>query len=343
MNFSMVNKQTTIKLLGIILIIAVLVSACKTTGRQLGAGAVIGLKEEKLDEFIAKMVDKIVTNTRDSLLNVQTTNKIDSMLNSISATLKGEITNITTTVRDSLIGEYTTLKLQKLILKIGQSANTTVGDLKRNLLGSETRLLVAKLRDQLLGDSTIQAVAALRDELLGKKTQDMVDSLLKASITSISTGFNDQIKPQIEDVLKISKETVQETINYAAWALGVLGAVLALIIAIIWRKFSTRKKIMRILTQEIDKIKDKEQYDELVGNIRSQTNSQNLESAMQNILKEEPLEQKQHWQDKDKRLLEDLVDIVEPDDQLKEKLKAKGLDKHFQAIKENGNGNHTSE
>ncbi len=335
-------------LIGLIIALGYLAS-CQSIGRGLGSGAVQGVKQEETDKFIADLVNTIVLNARNELLGDTTRQLLDSMLQEVTGRLNTDISKMTTGLRDSLLNEYTTLRLKQLILDLGEGIDSTAGGLRDNLLGARTRLLIARLRNELLGDSTLMAVAGIRDELLGPETQAMVDSLLKASITRISVGFDKEIKPQIKEVLQTTEKSVKQTINYAAWALGILAVVLAVLIALLWRKFSTRRKIMRILTQEIDKIEDQSQYDRLVANINKRTTQDKLEPAFQKILKSDHLYQQSEWKDKDKQLLktlsEDLEGLIGEDSTaaLREKLDQKGLKDHYDSVVRRKPGHSTSD
>ncbi len=312
---------------------------CKAVGKKLASGAIIGVKEQRTAEYVEGMVENIVANSRDQLLGDTTAQKIDSLLDKVMYRLRTGVDSMTTSVRDSLLNEYTSLKIKKIILEAGEGLNVTLAQARENLLGSRTKVLIGQIRDELLGDSTLLSIAAIRDELLGDATKQRIDSLLKSSITTISTGFENEIKPQIEATLQSAGRTVEDTIDAVTWAL--IGLILVLVgaVAFIWRKFSTRKRIMKILTQEIDKIKSQEQYDELVAEIRKRTLNENLEQSFQKILKQDNLYQQEEWIDKDKRLLNELASVLDAklskDDlsRISQVIAEKGLQSHFDSVR----------
>ena len=261
-------RQNTNPILFITLIFisVMMMSSCKSMlqkmGANLGKGVVKGVKAK--DGELDTLVNGIVDNVRKNALGEQTTEKIDSLLEVVTVKLQNKADSLTSSVRDSLLSEYTALKVKRIVLEAGDGLETTASNLREQLIGERTKYLVAQIRSDLLGDSTILAVSRVRNELLGEQTKAMVDSLLASSIATIATGFKDKLSPQIKDTLKDTKKTVEGTVKYVSWALGVLVAVLAIIVAWVWRRFSTRKKIMRILTQEINQIDSQEQYDSLV-------------------------------------------------------------------------------
>ncbi|MEL6558240.1 MAG: hypothetical protein AAFQ94_08655 [Bacteroidota bacterium] len=301
-------------------------------GANFGKGAVKGVKSKEAQ--LDTLVDGIVDNIRKNALGQQTTEKLDSLIEVVSLKLNNKADSLTSSVRDSLLSEYTALKIKRIVLEAGSGLEITADNLREKLLGDRTQFLVAQLRDDLLGDSTVLAVSNLRNELLGKQTKIMVDSLLASSIATIAKGYKDQLKPEIEDTLRDTKDTVEGTVKYIAWALGIVATVLAIIIALVWRKFSTRKKIMRILTQEINQIDSQEQYDNLVGKIKERTTKENLETSFQKILKEEELINQEKWVNKDQLLLKEL------NDRLRNKLDNEELDSVYQSLNEKGLGDH---
>lgn len=318
---------------------AVMMSQCKSVGKKLASGAVLGIKEEQTAEYIENMISKIVSNSRNQLLSDTTTQKIDSLMTQVLFQLKGGLDTMTVSIRDSLLGEYTGLKIKRMLVLAGEGLNITMSELRENLLGARTKILVAQLRTELLGDSTLMAVAALRDELLGPKTKAKIDSLLKSSIETISIGFENDIKPQIKDTLNSAGKTVEKTVSTVSWALGILALVLVGAVAFIWRKFTTRKRIMKILTQEIDAIKDQEQYDQLVKQISQRTKQENVEGSFKKILKQDALYQQEEWANKDKLLLKETIEAMhsklnEEDLQsITKSLAAKGLEGHLKSVK----------
>lgn len=322
------------------LIISTTIFSCKPTfekvGKNLASGAVKGLEKDKTK--IDTLLAGLISNLRENVLGDTTKQKVDSLINAVTLKLRHSADSLTTSVRDSLLSEYTALRIKRIVLEAGDGLTTTTGNLREELLGARTQFLIEQLRDDLLGDSTLMAVGAIRNELLGNQTKALVDSLLKSSIATIAKGFKEDISPQIRGTLDDTEESVKGTVKYIAWALGVLVAVLAFVTAFFWRKFSTRKKIMRILTQEINQIGDQEQYDRLTKNIKERTAKENLESTLQEILKEEQLVEQEKWVNKDKQLLKELTDnlktkLSEKDVQdLHQTLEEKGLKGHMESI-----------
>lgn len=301
-------------------------------GANIGKGVVKGVKSK--DAELDTLVDGIVDNLRKNALGEQTTEKIDSLIEVVSLKLRNKTDSLTSSVRDSLLSEYTALKIKRIVLEAGDGLEITAGNLREKLLGDRTQLLVAQLREDLLGDSTVLAVSKLRNELLGEQTKLLVDSLLASSIQTISIGFKEKLKPEIKDTLKDTKDTVEGTVKYIAWALGIVATVLGIIIALVWKRFSTRKKIMRILTQEINQIDSQEQYDNLVSKIKERTTEANLETSFQKILKEEMLIDQEEWHNKDKLLLKEL------NDRLNKQLSSEELDEVYQNLNQKGLGDH---
>lgn len=312
---------------------SILVSGCRTMGRQIAAGAVEGLKEEQADAFVKETVDKVVAGTRDILLSDETSARIEHMVDSITASLQADLSRMLTALLDDLMGETSAARLDVLIRQAGLNANAIAGDIRDNLMGARTRLLMAGLRDELLGDATSQAMAGLMEQLLGAKTQAMIDALLDASIARVATGLETEIMPQITGAVANTQKSVKSTINYAAWALAILGAVLTIIIALLWRRFTTRTRILRLLTREIDGIPDQRQYDELVGRIRRRATRERLEKSLQSILKAQGLYQQPEWVNKDKQLLLTIAGHLKDDPQLYQRLKEKDLETHFRSVR----------
>lgn len=324
----------------LVLFVSIAMYSCKPTfekvGKNLASGAVQGLEKDKqkIDTLLAGLISKV----RNNALGDTTKQKVDSLINTLALKLRNSADNLTTSVRDSLLSEYTALRIKRIVLEVGDGLTATSGKLREELLGVRTQFLVEELRNDLLGDSTLLAVRAIKNELLGDQTKALVDSLLKSSIATIARGFKENISPQIQGTLNDTQDTVKGTVKYIAWALGILAVILAAVTALFWRKFSTRKKIMRILTQEINQIGDQEQYDRLTKKIRERTTKENLESSLQEILKEEQLIEQEKWVNKDKQLLKELTaniktKLSEKDvSDLNRTLEDKGLKDHLESI-----------
>lgn len=305
-------------------------------GKRLGAGAVQGIKEERLDSLIEKVVNRIVVGSRNILLSKQTTEQIDALLDSLSQTLVTNIENMTISVRDSLLNEYTTLKVKRFIIGVGGGVTEVGEQLMDELLGKKALDLIIQLRGELLGDSTLMAVGLLRDELLGEKTKALVDSLLVRSIAIIARDFKQKIVPELNQFKSETEKAVKGIARYIAWVLGILGVVLAVVIFLIWRKMSRRTRILSIVTRSIDKIDNQDEYDDLVKRIRAETEQAALEPEFREVLVKDQLLDQKHWIDHELLKLVSTAYEKQANEenlvQLKEQMAEKGLLDQFQQL-----------
>ncbi len=302
-------------------------------GRRAASGAMVGVKNELSDEFLTNLINKIVVETRDSLLSQYTVERLDVMLDSVGRELERTSAEVSGQLIDTLLSEYVQLKIKKLIISTGGAITPVVGEIRDDLLGPKTEFLLGNIRDELLGDSTIQHIARIRNELLGDESRVLMDSLLHQALMRLSYDFKKEFKPEIIDIINKTEESGEKLFRNSIVFLVVLVISLGFI-GFLARRVWNRSRILNILTDEINKIGPQDQYDDLVGRIKKQTISRGLEGTFQKILRSHGLYQQEEWKGLDKRLIDEITatGLTEKGyEELSEKIKDEKLKAHLRS------------
>lgn len=235
---------------------------------------------------------------------------LDSMITNAGLSANAQVVHL----RDSLLNDETTERLNHLISEVvesavGDSTKHKLASLRDELLGAKLRMQIAALRNDLLGYQTNQqiqsiarnAMAALlndsvsirlgvvRDTLLGSKTNNLLKAIIDTAMLGISQRLRDDLNPQIRDNLTFIKK-------YATELLLTLGAIAAAIIILVWRNRQKYLKAVTLLTANIQKIPNQDIYDELTAKIKNDAVKNGIEPTLRTVLKENGLLGTESWQ-----------------------------------------------
>lgn len=263
------------------LLVAVLVSCVnfKKAGREAAEGAF-----EKLDAEVPGLVGRSGTALRDSVLNQDTYDRLDSLV----TVLLQELTTQAETMRDSVLGPDMEKLLSRVMSLFGDSAEVYSARIRDELLGQDTRTLLSAIRGDLLGDSTRADVKALRDELLGPATQNWIQAAVDSGMTTLIQRYRRDLKPELEKQIGFVQK-------HATKLLILAGIIAIVIIWFIWRQRLSYARMLHLVTLQIHNMPNQSFYDELTGRIRHKAREFNLEASLRKVLAKQQILGEENW------------------------------------------------
>lgn len=256
----------------------------KNVGSDLGEGLTTSLQGK--DSLFSSIGGNITKGAADSLVNERVSRNISRVLDSViinfSSTSKRELSSLV----DSILADYVEIRLRS----ISGSFTEGISDLPDDLLGERTSFLLRNLRNDLIGDSTTYRLAVMRDELLGKNTSRLVDSLIASAINTALFKYQGSRAMFREDLGFVQKNA--STILITA---GAVVAVLIIIGAIIFFKKQKLQKVSEVLSMQIHKIPNQQEYDKLVSRIQQKAQEYKVEPALRKILEDQGILGAQGW------------------------------------------------
>ena len=187
----------------------------------------------------------------------------------------------------STIGDTTSMQLTK----VGNSLHWQIGRLQGDLNGTLANLTASldtdakKMVDDIIQSALNSAsstasrakidtlVSTLLDKNTDAKAQKLVSSALQPTIDTLSNRIDRIVH---KDVPFVQKQ--------AGLLLAILGAIALVIIGFVWYERSRYSRLVKVLTYQIDKIQNKDVYNELTDNISSQTKNEGLEPLLRKTL-----------------------------------------------------------
>ncbi|MEO8398496.1 MAG: hypothetical protein ABI550_01645 [Ignavibacteriaceae bacterium] len=274
-----------------LLIISMVFSGCsiwKGVGENLGDGLMESF--EQRDSLLSSMGGNITKGARDSIINEQTKENINKLLDSVIINLSQTSSKNLSMIVDSILGEV----LQTRLRQIGETTNIQLAQLRNELLGENTASRISKIRDELLGDTTLNRVANLRNELLGIKTQTMIDSLIYSALDALMVKYN-EIQPRLSKDLREETGFIQKHASALLWTAGGIIIILAIVVGYIIIKGNKLKRVSELLTLQINKIPNQQIYDEVTSNIKAMAQEESLEPTLRKILDKQGLLNDPNW------------------------------------------------
>ncbi|MCH8902841.1 MAG: hypothetical protein IIA45_02880 [Bacteroidetes bacterium] len=297
--------------IAVFLLIGVFFSGCvlfKPLDRVI-VDAATGLEKE-YDINLDTLTHRIGKNTMEGVVDGLTSDtslvRIDSALAEILAQLKVSINEMLRESIDSALSPHTEMLLMQRIEGLSETLKIKLGEILDDPVRSKVKLLVADIMNELLGDSTLNKLTAMRDTLLGPQLQVLIDSIISSAITELALNYETKLKSQIEGTLSVAGQTVDKTVkNFKslAWVLGGIALVLLIVGGYIYLRGRRHKATLKILTSEIDNIKEQKVYDKLIGAITMHAKNSGLHPHLQGVLTEQKLHRQPEWQAKDKQVL----------------------------------------
>ncbi len=307
--------------------------ACNTAkiGENLGGGLRQGIEDFRLDTaHIADVSEAAVRAAVEEALRAEIGSRVQTQLDPILGQFMDSLNITTSMLRENLMGEASQIWLQTQADMLSQRLVATTAGLREELIGEATKQNLQTLVREALTDELNSFLANWMSQLnspqnqenltlfraqLSKETDAMIISAITSASAEFERTFDPTIKAYIDSIKTVTGDTeikvgsvVDSTTRSARNLLGVLfGGVggLLLLGGFIRYYLSTRKykDMIKILTNNIDKIGSQTEYDKLVGNIRKTMDVKGLNQDLEQILKEQHLDEQPEWDDKDKQVL----------------------------------------
>lgn len=300
----MLKRQTYL----VVLLLAVLFSACSNFFQKIGedvssgidaealtASVVATLNEDSTKTQLAAIVDRLITSSDTSINELLTQLEIDTLSKEVFQSFTTQLsesgltdtlevvlnklavnltTNLTDTVLSQLNSEQTTKQLQAF---------------KASLLDDETTALVSKSLQQIIVDLPLQSIAdQMRNDLLGEDTKLALAGMVDTSMSIVVSRLDSDISP----VIDVKLDFIQ---RYAKELLLVIGLLALGIIAFVWWQRRKYHKLVGLLAGKIDEIPDQHVYDRLTTDIRSRAVEEGLEPTLKDVLNEYGLTASEAW------------------------------------------------
>jgi hypothetical protein len=275
------------KVIIIISFLAVYFAGCsvwKGIGSDLGDGLIESFEER--DSLFSSIGGNITKGARDSIINIETEMRIQSLVENTLRTTNREALVLI----DSLLG----IALQSKLKEIGETARLEAALLRNDLLGDQTQLRVALLRNELIGDTTIFKLAQMRNELLGAGTGLLLDSLIGGALSTVILKY-DELMPRLSSDLRAEGSFLQKNASTLLWTAGGIIALLIIIGGIVYFKSRRYKEISELLTYQIHKIPDQQSYDELTARIKNHAQQNSVEPDLRKLLTNQGIIYDTNW------------------------------------------------
>jgi|GEM_PF-986326 len=342
--------------------------ACNTSrlGENLGGGLKEGIEDFRLDTaHIADVSEAAVRAAVEEALRAEIGNRVQAQLDPILGQFMDSLNITTNMIRESLTGEASQIWLQTQVDMLSQKLQLTAAGLREELIGEATKENVQTLVRETLTDELNSFLANYMSQLnspqnrenltlfrekLSTETDALVASAIVQASTEFERTFDPKIKAYIDSIKTVTGDTeikvgsvVDNTTRNARNLLGVLfGGLggLLLLTGLVRYYISTLKykDMIKILTNNIDKIGSQTEYDKLVGNIRKTMDVKGLNRDLEKILKEQNLVDQPKWKDKDEQILRLISKhlkekkAIENVAQLEAEARDLGLDDHLESV-----------
>jgi len=234
-------------------------------GRRFTGNAIMGVSDSS-----KKALNNILNNINNALNQLKLDPAVKKLLFAIST-----------------IGDTTSMQLTK----VGNSLHWQIGRLQGDLNGTLAKLTskldadAKKLVDDIIQSALTAAssptsrakidtlVSTLLDKNTDDKTQRLVSSALQPTIDTLSNRIDRIVHKDVSFVQK-----------RAGLLLFIVGGIALGIIAFVWYERTRYARLVKVLTYQIDKINEKDVYNELTSNISSQSKMEDLEPLLRRTL-----------------------------------------------------------
>ncbi len=332
----------------IVLLLANILAGCNVFPK-----AKVTLRDALSQGIIDARVDSLLKASADSVLNVVLkTERFQQLRREWGTVLQQTSDSLyyaTDTVLNSMLRTYTDQWLVQmdagLLNTLARAKNSVTDDQLKNYITSLISRDLARSLNQLIDQLSYKIrspefKASLADLRMFLDLQ--VDSLSRSAASGAVAVLNDSLLPRIDlllDKLVAERDKTQRGVTSTVWVI-LIGIVAILLIAFLIRALYVKlryQRMLKLITGEVDKIESQPVYDRLVHNVSEKMKSEGLEKTLRkDILDEQGLIDQPEWQQKDANLLKALIGELKlsglGEAQIKEKLKEKGLEEHFESI-----------
>ncbi|MBL7942886.1 MAG: hypothetical protein JNM00_08975 [Flavobacteriales bacterium] len=300
----------SIKLLFIWLLagsIAALIS-CRSMGDSLGQGAVDSFTRQEnrdsLDRTVSQLVASTVRILNDSLIDSTIQKRLTALVDSITYHLDSGLHRSFKSLREE--------EINVLLSDLQQFVKTLPEDVRNGLLNEKTSRWFTDLMSDLVTMAGNE-IRAVKDSLLGPTTSAAVMALIDSAVIQLSRSYNTRIKDDIDGIFSRADESVakaearaQSLKNKLTWSLVAAGALISGLLVLgrlIYGKQLRNRRLISILTKQINDLPDRSLYDQVTERIAKEAGAKGLLKPLDQMLKEDLAGEKQVWKDKKEQLL----------------------------------------
>jgi len=254
----------------------------RSTSRSI-AQDVDDLLKERGDPTIRHLVGTAGAALRDSVLNGATQASLVRIVDALAA----DVTERSEVLRDSLLSSEVVdfvARLRSTVL--GDSTHAYLLQIRDDFIGPDAQHLISTLRDSLLDEKTRRYAMTLRDDLLGPHTQRAVEILAGAMVDRGVDKFVERYKGSVRPLLNEEVSTVRRFAWQIVAAVAALGAAG---IYFVWRQRTKYRRLVEVMTLQIDKIPNTAAYDELTHRIQRRAQARGVEPALRRVLVDQGL------------------------------------------------------
>lgn len=279
-----------------------------------------GIEEEynvNLDTLAHDLGKNATEGVVNGLTNDTSQARIEAALGPILHQLRDSINKVVVDSRDSLMSDYTKQWIKELSQELAATLQVELGHIIDDPIAPKLDMIVAQMIDRMTNETTVSKLSNARDSLLGPGMQTITDSLVRTAVRSAMDEFNKnydeklgkKLKGALGDAGKAAEDAlvhVRSTLDKVkslAWTLGGLGLVLLIVAGYFWLKGKRHKNTLKIMTWQVDKIPDQRIYDGIIKKVTEEAVKQGLEQHLIGVLKEQNLYQQPEWTDKNRQLL----------------------------------------
>lgn len=348
-------KRHSLLQVALVAALACSISACSILKKNLDRSLNDPRLEQRLSELTTTIVDKTLQqmgqDTTLAPLKAQLAEVLDSLQLTADMTSQQLIENLLGARTKELVQiqlDSVRQQLRMALSHTGTFLETDVANFiqRRVLLQLELSLQnwLNTLRRSLADAEMEQSLNQFRRYLTAE-----LDTLMWYSSASLAKQMDSLIVPRLDslflDLNTFSQDTEKKASNLLAKILlGVAGLLLLgmLVYQFLWK--NRYRRMLEIVTKEIDQITEQETYDELVGNVKKELAQANLRKPMDQLLEKQRLLKQPEWQEKDQQVVQLLIKELQkqapkPPEQQEEVIKElekaaeeKGLREHLLSI-----------
>ncbi|MEO6103397.1 MAG: hypothetical protein ABIP44_07140 [Pseudoxanthomonas sp.] len=308
--------------------------------------------------IIQSRVDSLLKASADSVLNqVFKTERFQMLRREYGGLLKqttDSLYHATDTILNAMLHTYT----DNWLIQMDTGLLSTLDRAKASLTDDQLKNYITSLISRDLSQALNQLIDRLGEKIrspefkyniadLRRFLDLQVDSLSRSATRGAVAVLNDSLLPRIDrllDKLVAERDKTQRGVASIVWII-LIGIVAIILIGFLIRALYMKlryQKMLKLITGEVDKIDSQPVYDRLVHNVSEKMKSEGLEETLRkDILDQQGLIDQPEWQNKDNQLLEILVQELKDSNlseaQIRDKLREKGLEEHYDSRTKNLN------
>ncbi len=312
------------------------------------------LRDALSQGIIQARVDSLLKASADSVLNeVFKTERFQLLRREYGNLLRQTSDSIyytADTVLNKMVRDYTA----NWLLQVDAGLQKMVANAKTSLTDDQLKQYITDLVSKDLAHALDQLIDQFSSKIRSPEFKNsladlrlfldlQVDTLSRSAARGAISVLNDSLLPRINlllDKIVAERDRTQKGVTSTVWVI-LIGIISIILIAFLIRALYMKlryQRMLKLITSEVDKIESQPVYDRLVHSVSEKMKSAGLEKTLRkDILDQQGLIDQPEWQQKDAKLLKALVEELQlsglPEAQIKEKLKERGLEEHFESIK----------